>query len=362
MSYNRIFYRRISAVNYLEYFLVSAISAVLIIRLFLELSGYPQIGGDTLHIAHMLWGGLLMLISIFLLLSFMGRIIENLSAIIGGIGFGTFIDEIGKFITQDNDYFYQPSVALIYLIFVFIFLIIRAIHHKSHYSSQEYLLNALRELEDLALGELDVEKRRRILEYLNQSGYRKPLLESIKKVLAESEDLTSPSLNIYQRTKIYIQSAYQKVADSAVFKYIVITFFMVQFITQLGYVLILIFLWGLGWDQIFNIQIVQNLSLKFDNLSFIEITEISSAFFSGIFTFLGIWYIPKSRIKAFQMFERSILISIFFTQVFVFYKEQFGALVGLTMNLFILFSLQFMIRREVNQEQNYLDAGTKKFQ
>jgi hypothetical protein len=48
------------------------------------------------------------------------------------------------------------------------------------------------------------------------------------------------------------------------------------------------------------------------------------------------------------MYERSILVSIFITQVFIFYKEQFGALVGLAYNLIILASIKFLIRREAD--------------
>jgi len=46
------------------------------------------------------------------------------------------------------------------------------------------------------------------------------------------------------------------------------------------------------------------------------------------------------------MFERSILVSIFLTQVFAFYKEQFSALFGLLFNIVILLALRFMIERE----------------
>ena len=46
------------------------------------------------------------------------------------------------------------------------------------------------------------------------------------------------------------------------------------------------------------------------------------------------------------MFERSILVSIFLTQVFAFYKEQFSALLGLLFNIVVLAALHFMIERE----------------
>src|SRR5918998_6073135 len=78
-----------------ELFLVSAVSAVLAIRAYLRLANYPQVGGDSLHIAHMLWGGMLMLAALLILLTFIGRASERLAAFIGGVGFGTFIDEVG---------------------------------------------------------------------------------------------------------------------------------------------------------------------------------------------------------------------------------------------------------------------------
>ena len=41
----------------LDTFLVSAVASVLVIRVFLEATGYPQLGGGGLHVAHVLWGG-----------------------------------------------------------------------------------------------------------------------------------------------------------------------------------------------------------------------------------------------------------------------------------------------------------------
>lgn len=97
-------------------FFVAAVVTVLFVRGVLALLGYPQLGGGGLHVAHVLWGGLLMALAFVLLLSFAGPVVRPLGALVGGVGFGLFIDEIGKFVTADNDYFYQPTASLIIIL------------------------------------------------------------------------------------------------------------------------------------------------------------------------------------------------------------------------------------------------------
>src|SRR5438128_3434136 len=100
---SRIFVRNFAAEEMLELFVVMAIFAVLVIRFLLGISGYPKLGGAGLHIAHLLWGGLLMLLSLLILLVYLGRRVMRLAAVVGGLGFGVFLDELGKFITSDNN-------------------------------------------------------------------------------------------------------------------------------------------------------------------------------------------------------------------------------------------------------------------
>lgn len=116
--------------NLLDVYVVSAIIAVALTRTFLYLTGYPQLGGDGLHIAHVLWGGLLMMVGTLLLLLSQNPN-RRLAAIISGAGFGLFIDEVGKFITSDVNYFYKPAAVIVYLSFVIIWLIGRAIITRS---------------------------------------------------------------------------------------------------------------------------------------------------------------------------------------------------------------------------------------
>lgn len=93
---------------------------VVITRLYLMASGYPKIGGSTYHIAHALFGGLLLVISCVLQLMSSGRTAIVWAAILAGVGLGLFIDEVGKFITADNDYFFPLAAPIIYLAFLII--------------------------------------------------------------------------------------------------------------------------------------------------------------------------------------------------------------------------------------------------
>lgn len=97
-------------------------------RLFLELTGYPQLGNDTLHIAHALWGGVLLVLAALLTLTYVNRWVYQLASILAGAGVGLFIDEVGKFITQSNDYFFPlaaPLIYVFYLLTVFAYLYVR---------------------------------------------------------------------------------------------------------------------------------------------------------------------------------------------------------------------------------------------
>ncbi len=168
---------------YLQDLLVSAVVAILLTRLFLGLTGFPRMGGGGLHVAHMLWGGLLMLIALVLLLAVIGKRSKRLAALIGGAGFGLFIDELGKFITAENDYFFQPTIALIYGLLVLLFLSFRAIERRS-LSPDEALANSADMLRELVLGGATEAEIQRTLRLLERSEIEGPLADGLRQAIA----------------------------------------------------------------------------------------------------------------------------------------------------------------------------------
>lgn len=152
--------KRTRAETYLLISLTAFAGSVIATRLFLALTGYPQLGGGELHIAHALWGGLLLLVAALLPLIVSNRWAFALSALLSGLGVGLFIDEVGKFITQRNDYFYPPAAPVVYaffLLMVLLFLFVRRAGAQTPRAEMYRALAGLRELVDNNLDTRELE-------------------------------------------------------------------------------------------------------------------------------------------------------------------------------------------------------------
>lgn len=333
MQLRHFFVRNSDAPELIELFLVAGVASVLAIRGFLAATGYPQLGGEGLHIAHMLWGGLFMTAAMLLLFAALGRVAQRLAAILGGIGFGTFIDELGKFITSDNNYFYEPTIGLIYIIFIAIFLVLEAFRRQEP-GPTEALANAFNQLELAAGRPLDAETKRATLDLLAKSDTSDPLVQGLTTFVRSIEPQPVPDMSFYFRARDFAVSLYSRVVLSRWFRPLLIGFFLLIAIVQIAIVLL--------------VALVGLLDSAPDTLSlgFTGSATLVSVAVSGVLTLIGIVQLRRSRLAAYHWFVRSILVSIFVTQIFTFLESELTALWGFTFDILIYTALKIMIDQE----------------
>lgn len=148
--------KRADAEWYLLIMLLSFAASVILTRLYLQLTGFPQVGVGELHIAHLLWGGLLLFVSTTLMLSLANPWVLRTSAILSGAGVGLFIDEVGKFITKTNDYFYPAAAPIIYAFFLLTVVLYLQIRRRQSRDARSELYHAFEHLSEAIDDDLDL--------------------------------------------------------------------------------------------------------------------------------------------------------------------------------------------------------------
>ncbi|WP_261773187.1 hypothetical protein [Rhodococcoides corynebacterioides] len=152
-----------------ESFVIVAVATILITRAYLEITDYPQVGNGTLHIAHALWGGAGMMAALVIGWLFLGYGARVVAVVLGGIGFGLFLDEVGKFVTRDNDYFYGPASEIMYVTIVAVLVATRVLRDAAEPSPRECLANAAAIAADGVAGGLPAHRREKGLELLDRA-------------------------------------------------------------------------------------------------------------------------------------------------------------------------------------------------
>jgi hypothetical protein len=381
------FARRIYGEDLLENFLLAAVISVLLVRLYLYLTGYPQIGFGGLHISHMLVGGLLMLTAIFMALGFLSRPAHEWAAIFGGIGFGVFIDELGKYLTQDNDYFFRPAVAIIYVTFVLIYLAIRTIFSYRPLTRYEKLANAFEIVKQGSINGLSTEEEQTVINLIQECGRDNPLAGKLSEMLPDIRVIPSRRSYWLDRFKQKVDTYYQQAIAHWWFAAVVIAFFAFAALTGFSAAIGII---SSPWNWVLAISalIIIGLSLlqlwksRFPNLQVLLVAGLvamtlltawvvlinpakvrlpfadwvlfASSSVSGVLIIAGIVFMARSRLQAYQMFHRAILVSIMLTTVFAFYEYQFYALIGVFLNFLILFALRYVINREKVEPEPFI--------
>jgi hypothetical protein len=320
-----------------ETLLISAVATILVIRTQLWLTNYPQLGGRGLHIAHLLWGGLFMLVAIGLLLTFLGRPMRRTAAILGGIGFGFFIDELGKFITEDNNYFYRPAAALIYLIFVGLFVLTRTLQRRERPTARDDLANAVDLLGEAAHGDLDEAERRRALVLVDRADPADPLVAPLRSLLERlparpvaEPDAASRALAAARRAAARFV-AWRHYATCVSWLFGIWALVTVAGVAELVFGAAL----DLGGAHPWYV------SDRLGDLEFVNLASLVSGLLSALLVGRGVLQLRRGLHQAaYRSFEHALLVAIFVTQVFAFVESQFGAVFGLAVDLVLLVAVR----------------------
>jgi hypothetical protein len=322
-----------------ETFLITGVATILVIRTQLWLTNYPQLGGRGLHIAHLLWGGLFMLVAIGLMLTFLGRPVRRAAAVVGGVGFGFFIDELGKFVTEDNNYFYRPAAAAIYLIFVGLFLLTRALQRRLPVDARDQLANAVDLLGEAARHDLDEGERARALALLRRADPDDPLVAPLRTVFQElsARPVTAPGPTA--RVVAAVRRLARRFAEWPGYPTLVSTLFAVWASLSVASVFALVLPVSVDVGGAYR----GYASDRLGDLEVANVASLASSLLSSLLVGRAVLDLRRGRrADAYRNFERALLVAIFVTRVLSFFESQFGAVFGLAIDLLLLLALRSM--------------------
>ncbi|MEV5751781.1 hypothetical protein AB0L00_28515 [Actinoallomurus sp. NPDC052308] len=318
--------RAANAAAYLRGFACSGIATILITRALLAQAGYPKVGSGKLHIAHALWGGLLMAAGVGVAVVFLGRSARLWAAITGGVGFGLFIDEIGKLVDQTG-YFYRPAAGLIYLTFVGLVLISQWVGARAPLSPRERTANAASAALAGVTSGLTPQERRAAVRLVADLDGEVP--EALRRLLD-----AVPERRPYASKPVRTAAARVRVlAGRLASRRIVLDVAVLYLVAQGALTLA-----GVLADDVLSTHPAER---ETGAVVAVACCAVVSTALSGY----GVLRLARDRPTAFRMCNVAVLLDILVGQVFKFTINQFAALSGLAMDLLVAWIIAIESRR-----------------
>lgn len=333
-----------------DYLLITLISFAISVggtRLFLEITGYPQLGSGGIHIAHVLWGGLFLFIAALLPLILVNEWALTLSALIAGFGIGLFIDEVGKFITQNNDYFHPTAAPIIYAFFLVTVLLFALIRQHRKQSSREEMYGILEKFTEVLDHDLSSDEFNTLMlnieEVINnqESKSQVELAESLKKYLENNRARVVPNdPTVYEQIRTAIIRFEKKWLDQKKFRRLLIIGLFIwaawALVSPIGYFILYrnpvqlqIFL-----DQLISNNLVRNAS----GLNWFEARVLIEGS-TGVMAFIAAVLLTfKLEKKAVWLGIMDMLLTLTIVDPLIFYFDQFSTilLAAFQLVLFVL--------------------------
>jgi tetratricopeptide (TPR) repeat protein len=321
-------------------FFISAISTILIVRFYLIITGYPQIGNSTLHISHLLPGTILMLAAILIMLAAVNRAVRDLAAVLAGVGFGLSWDELGKFITQNNNYFFKPTLGLIYLSFVVLYLLAKYAGQK-RLSQDDYIANAIDLIKEAAIKDLDIWEYEHAKELMLHVSPNHVLYQPTMEMLRRVKPTGKRQPLLTDKAVALVMKPIHKLSKWRNFTQMVI-------IVAIAYGVINIFVTLFYIYGAFSSEHFHQSILSGDES---DLAGALSALITVILLSIGAYYYRRGRHKkAYELFEAGLLIDIFVGQVILFFKSPRVAIAGLFITLFLLLNIKLLNVEETHEK------------
>jgi hypothetical protein len=332
--------------------------SVVLTRLYLALANYPQLGGGVFHIAHALWGGLLLVVAPVLLLMYVNRWVFTLSALLAGAGVGLFIDEVGKFITQKNDYFFPLAAPIIYVVFlltVFVYLYTR---RRRSSGARAEMYDILIDVQEILDNDLEAAERADLvgrLKAITMETDRPDLVALARSLLAFVE---SGAVNIVPDRETWLDRVRRRFAalearwlPSGRIRMLVITF--VALVTLLSMVKIAGLTWAvlgggetgglLAWLTYTNRPPHQGDS---EYNAFVAMAFLEAVSCGLLVAGLGLLIVGRDR-GGTRLASFAIILSLTVTNVLSFYFNQFSVVANSMVLLVVLLVLgRYGVRRD----------------
>lgn len=357
--------RRVEADHQWLLLIASFGASVVATRLFLQATGYPQIGGNTLHIAHLLWGGLLLFVAVALQLTVANQWVYNVSAIIGGVGIGLFIDEVGKFITRTNDYFYPFAAPIIYGFFLITVLAYLYLRQRRPNQSRAYLYWALDELKDIVDQDYTEEERKAVNDVLqevlatSQNATHRQIAQSLMVVSANASVIAPPEPNILQRLGRRAHNYEERYLGRRLFRFVLIAAYLFSSLTGMVLMLLLV---GLAGSKEFRTDLQQALL----DQAFVSQSADSAWIYAMIVLYIieGLLYVVGALFLLVRRDSRgtgigrvALIVDLMVVNLLAFYFNQFAMISSTLLALVVLLGTEHYRTRFLNTPQSFAEAA-----
>ncbi len=234
--------------------------------------------------------------------------------------------------TRDVDYFFEPTIAIMYLVFVAFYLGVRAFLQFRRLTDSRRLATGLDALSDQARGQLRQPQRDLAMALIDDITDTRlsPVAAQVRAALANDATGETRSEHRLARWRDSLSLWVDSVLAGRATRRIVLGFFIVQAALSVAQIIsFTVRRAGIGSGEAAG-----------------SVATISNGVVTGLVIVGVVLLLRDHYLAALRVLRAAIVINLLVGQVFLFASEQFGALTGFAISLVMLAVLRRAIRQE----------------